>query len=141
MRPSLLPFTPWATRADYIELLAFVAANGLIGHVDPVQFSIRLLVPPGSALLTDPSSAEWLGELDAAAFTYRWAHPDPGVDDLQREVSAIAEAAATTNETAPETFARIWDAAHRVASRAIPPIPEPVVRRRPPPRLTETWFC
>jgi radical SAM superfamily enzyme YgiQ (UPF0313 family) len=141
MRPSLLPFTPWATLDDYLELLAFVAGRGLIGHVDPVQFSIRLLVPPGSALLADPTSAAWLGELDAEAFTHRWAHPDPRLDDLQRAVAAIVEDGAARGEPAGGTFARIWEAAHAAAGRPAPPPPAPAVTRRPPPRLTESWFC
>jgi radical SAM superfamily enzyme YgiQ (UPF0313 family) len=141
MRPSLLPFSPWETLDSYLGLLDFVAAQGLLHHVDPVHFSIRLLVPPGSALLDDPDAASWLGELDAANFTYRWAHSDRRMDDLQVTVSGIAERAAQTNEDAGQTFARIWAAAHRAANRPVPPIP-PSSRIRPrPPRLTESWFC
>lgn len=141
MRPSLLPFTPWATLDDYLELLTFFAERDLIGHVDPIQFAIRLLVPPGSALLTDPSTADWLGPLDAANYTYRWAHPDPRLDALHRDVSALVEAAAARDEAAPATFARIWDAAHAAAGLPPTAVPIPRVRRRPPPRLTESWFC
>ena len=141
MRPSLLPFSPWATLDDYLELLRFFAERDLIGHVDPIQFAIRLLVPPGSALLADPTAAEWLGELDAAAYTYRWAHPDPRLDALHREVSAIVEEAAGRGEPARATFVRIWDAAHAKSGATPPSIPIPAVTRRPPPRLTESWFC
>jgi hypothetical protein len=98
-------------------------------------------VPPGSALLADPTSAEWLGELDAGAYTYRWAHPDPRMDPLHRTVSALIEDAAARNEPARATFARIWDAAHASVGRVPPSIPAPGVRRPPPPRLTESWFC
>ena len=31
-------------------MLDFVEANDLVDHVDPVQFVIRLLIPPGSWL-------------------------------------------------------------------------------------------
>src|SRR5437870_3131587 len=50
-RPTWVAFTPWTTLADYFDMLDFVEAEGLIDHVDPVQYSIRLLVPPGSALV------------------------------------------------------------------------------------------
>jgi radical SAM superfamily enzyme YgiQ (UPF0313 family) len=141
MRPSLLPFTPWATLDDYLELLRFVAANDLQDHVDPVHFSIRLLVPPGSALLADPTSAEWLGELDEAAFTHRWRHADSRMDDLQADVAGIVETAAAANDEARETFDLIWNAAHRHSGKTTPAQPPPMVRRRRPPRLTESWFC
>ena len=141
MRPSLLPFTPWETLAGYRGLLRWVAERDLIGCVDPVMLAIRLLVPPGSALLDQPETAAWRGDLDAANFTYRWAHPDPRMDALHREVAAIVERAAAANEPSGETFDRIWVAAHEAAGLAGEPVPTPVVRRPPAPRLTETWFC
>src|SRR5262245_31960178 len=49
-RPTWVPFTPWTTRDDYREILDFVEEYGMIDHIDPVQYSIRLLVPPGSYL-------------------------------------------------------------------------------------------
>lgn len=51
LRPSLLPFTPWETLESYIKLLSFFETHHLIEHIDPVHLSIRLLIPPGSALL------------------------------------------------------------------------------------------
>ncbi|GIW04156.1 MAG: radical SAM protein [Thermomicrobiales bacterium] len=141
MRPSLLPFTPWATLADYLELLTWVARNDLQEHVDPVHFSIRLLVPPGSALLQSSDSNSWLQTLDEASFTYRWVHPDPRMEALQREVAGIAERASMTRAKPRETFAEIWEMAYRVAGIPTPPLPAPVKRRPRPPRLTEDWFC
>lgn len=141
MRPSLLPFTPWADIDDYLELLGFVAERGLIACVDPIQLAIRLLVPPGSSLLGDPTSQEWLGDLDAENFTYRWAHADPRMDALQAEILAMVEAATTENAPDDETFARIWVMAHQASGTDAPPVPAPRDVRRPPPRLTESWFC
>jgi hypothetical protein len=141
MRPSLLPFTPWETLESYLALLRFIAERGLQDHVDPVHFSIRLLVPPGSALLADPTSEEWVGELDQAAFTYRWRHADRRMDDLQAEVARLVEAAALKGDDARATFERIWDVAHRAAGNDPPDLPIPPVPRRRPPRLTESWFC
>src|SRR4030095_6759643 len=89
MRPTFVPFTPWATIDDYIEILEFIESHGLIDHVDPVQYSIRLLVPPASLLLKQPDSHKWLGRLVQETFSYEWTHPDPRVDELQRQVSAI----------------------------------------------------
>lgn len=141
MRPSLLPFTPWETLTGYRELLRFIAERDLVANVDPVMLSIRLLVPPGSALLADPTSSSWLGELDADAFTYRWVHPDPRMEVLHVAISAIVEEAATKQERNSATFARIWRAAEEAAGHTPSRPPRPVARRRPPPRLTESWFC
>ena len=51
LRPSLVAFTPWTSLDDYLYMLDMVEAHDLIDATDPVQLSIRLLVPPGSALL------------------------------------------------------------------------------------------
>jgi len=143
LRPSLLPFTPWAGRRDYLDLLGWIAREDLIDNLDPVQLAIRLLVPPGSLLLDHPEMRPHLGPLDRDAFTYRWAHPDPGMDRLQREVSAIVERAALDQEDARVTFRRIEAAATADAppGARLPTTPPAARDRSRPPRLTEPWFC
>ena len=140
LRPSFLPFTPWAGLDDYLELLDFVETHGLIPNVDPVQYSIRLLIPPGSPLLELPDAPEWLGPLDAASFTYRWTHPDARMDELQRRVSALVEEAARSGADVAATFYAIKALAADVAG--LPP-PEPPSHLTSPavPGLTEAWFC
>jgi hypothetical protein len=141
LRPSFVAFTPWTTLDDYLELLAFVESRHLIDHVDPVQFSIRLLVPPGSLLLKDAGA--WLGPLNQPAFTYEWRHPDPRMDKLHREVTGIVERAVQGNEDAAATFARIFEAADamRGGGEASKRLPQAALLRARPPRLTEAWFC
>src|SRR5882724_2154303 len=104
MRPTFVSFTPWATIDDYIDVLEFVESHDLIDHVDPVQYSIRLLVPPGSLLLSQPDTHQWLGRLVQESFSHEWAHPDPQMDELHRRVIALVEQAAVGNEDAAETF-------------------------------------
>ena len=41
LRPSFVPFTPWATIGDYLELLDWVTSEEMVDQVDPVQFAIR----------------------------------------------------------------------------------------------------
>ncbi|HKY74753.1 MAG TPA: radical SAM protein, partial [Acidimicrobiia bacterium] len=47
IRPSFLPFTPWTTVDEVADIVDFVAALDLVPNVDPVQYTIRLLVPQG----------------------------------------------------------------------------------------------
>lgn len=147
MRPTFVAFTPWTSARAYMDVLDFVEEHDLIDHVDPVQYTIRLLVPPGSALLEEPDAGSWLGSLDEVAFTYRWEHPDPRMDRLQREATALVEAAARANRPAQETFAALRRLAVRILDT---PARVPVgaathgglrVGRKPAPRLSEPWFC
>jgi hypothetical protein len=143
LRPSLVSFTPWTSLHDYVDLLDVIEAEGLVDHVDPVQYTIRLLVPPGSALLTRSAIRPFLGPLDQASFTYRWTHPDPRMDPLQQAVSALVEEATRADEDPLATFHRVralaWTA--HDGRETAPVTPTPSHRRSRPPHLTEPWFC
>ena len=139
IQPTLVAFTPWTTLDDYLAQLEFIRARGLEGHIAPVQLSIRLLLPPRSLLLQAPDAAEWLGELDSAAFTYRWRHPDPRMEALCAQVAARVSSGEAAGEPGASTHAAVRALAYTIAGRPEPEVP--TVTRRPPPRLTENWFC
>jgi radical SAM family protein len=136
LRPSFVAFTPWTSLDDYLELVDWVLAEGLADHLEPIQLAIRLLVPPGSAFLRH-GSPSWLGALVEADLGYRWDHPDPRMDALCGDVSAIVEAGVDAD--AVEVVRRIRAAAYARAAREPAPITEPA--RRFVPRLSESWFC
>ncbi len=133
VRPSWLPFTPWTTVADVRDILDFTAAHDLVGNVDPVQYTIRLLIPKGSLLLDLDDVAAVIGPWDAERFTYPWCSADPAVDELQARLAAIAEEAAGVDEPAPATYNRM-----RVAA-GLPEVAVDGGEGRA--RLTEPWFC
>jgi radical SAM superfamily enzyme YgiQ (UPF0313 family) len=148
LRPSLVAFTPWTTLDDYIEMFEIVAVRNLIDTIDPVQYTVRLLIPPGSALLvgTDGAPAPiqaCLGPLDQPAFQYHWRHPDPRMDDLHPRVSTAVEKAG--GDPVEVTFERLWGLAAEVAGRPRPALSAQDRRfvngNRTPPRMTESWFC
>ena len=144
LRPSLVAFTPWTSLDDYLHMLDMVEGHDLIDATDPVQLSIRLLVPPGSALLAKSDIQQFLGPLDQASFQYPWTHPDERMDRLHQEVSAIVEASAKEEEDAMATFDRIRTSADEMAGRHAESSTRTKGSRpnRPkPPRLTESWFC
>lgn len=144
LRLTWVPFTPWATRSDYVDFLDFVAREDLVDHVDSVQYSLRLLVPPGSLLVASPAMRPHLGDLVAEDFAYTWRHPDPGMDELQAAVARIAGEGAEQGEDAAVTFDRVRALAEAAAGRPASPdrVASRLVPDRPrPPRLTEPWFC
>jgi len=143
LRPSLMPFSPWETLESYVRLLDFIEARHLIEHVDPVHLSIRLLIPPGSALLDTSDRRTWLRELDKAAYTYRWQHPDPRMDELQGKVSALVEEAQRKGADAIETFFHIKALALAMQGQdmCISCGIAGYGARKIVPHLTETWFC
>jgi hypothetical protein len=141
LRPTWVAFMPWTTLEGYREWLEFLAEEALVDHVDPVQYGIRLLVPPGSLLLELPEMQRHLGEQVPGGFHHRWTHPDPRVDRLADDVAALVASAAERDEDPAVTFERVRALAAAAAGVAPPPpLALPPDRRRPP-RLTEPWFC
>ncbi|BCL84339.1 radical SAM protein [Ktedonobacteria bacterium brp13] len=143
LRPSLLPFTPWETLESYVALLNFFEEHHLIEHIDPVHLSIRLLIPPGSAHLSDPASQRWIADFDPDAFSYRWSHADPRMDELQAKVAALVTQGEQCQNDALMTFFQVKALAISMQGqrystfRALRQYGE----RKILPHLTESWFC
>ncbi|HEX4244113.1 MAG TPA: CUAEP/CCAEP-tail radical SAM protein [Acidimicrobiales bacterium] len=144
VRPSWLPFTPWTTIDDLVDLVDFVQDHDLVSNVDPVQYTVRLLVPEGSLLLNRADMAPHLGPYDPDRLGWTWAHPDPSIDRLQQELAILVEARADQDgaETFREIDGLIRDRSSRSGHRSSP---MGAVSSGPPPaqraRLTEPWFC
>jgi radical SAM superfamily enzyme YgiQ (UPF0313 family) len=132
LRPSFMPFTPWTTHDDVAALLDFVAEHDLVGNVDPVQYTIRLLLPEGSLLLDHPDMLPHLGAYDPGRLSWGWTAADPSVDELHGRLSALVAAAADGGEDPALTYERICA---EVGVEARPGAPADR------PRLTEPWFC
>ena len=145
MRPSLLPFTPWSTLADYLELLDFVTGCDLVDNVDPVQLSIRLLLPEGSLLLDREEMRPHLRGYDPATFSHLWQHPDPRMDALQAEVGRLVAAGADSGTAPAEVHLRVRELAAAAAAEAGidwgAATPRAVLEVTGRPRLSEPWFC
>jgi hypothetical protein len=127
---------------DLVGLVDFVVAHDLVANVDPVQYSVRLLVPSGSLLLAEPAMAPYLGAYDPARLGWAWAHPDPVVDQLQVEMAGLVEALVGEG---PE---RAFDQVDALVRSYAPNAPERPARgvasvgpRAERARLTEPWFC
>lgn len=138
VQPTWVPFTPWTSLQDFQEFLRWIRLRGLISSVPSVQYSIRLLVPPGSWLVDMPESDAWLGDLNAANFSYSWIHPDKRMDELQLEIMEIIQ---QSPGDPIETFNRVESLAYEVAGQQPPGIPTPYIDEISQPRLTEDWFC
>jgi hypothetical protein len=143
LRPTWVAFTPWTTLDDHRAWLDFLDAEGLIDHVDPVQYGLRLLVPPGSLLLETDALRPHLGPLEQETLSYRWAHPDPRMDGLQTETAELVARAVEMKADAPAIFDRVRAMAAAAAGAPAPARVAPGMAkgRKRPPRLTEAWFC
>ncbi len=133
VRPTWLPFTPWTSLEDLVDIVTFLDVHRL--DVDPIQLSLRLLVPDGSLLLDVPDLLPYLDGYDPETLGWRWHAADPEVDALARR---LAEIVARDPGRAPEeTLAEMRREIFAAAGMG----PPPPVTAAPGPRLTEPWFC
>jgi len=139
LRPSLVPFTPWSTLDEYLELFEAFDREGWLPSLDPVQLSIRLLVPPGSLLLGDPELP--VERLDEEALGWIWRHPDPRMDRLQAAVARAVEEDAAAGRPAGESVDRVRQLALAAAGRPHRHVASARPEAPASPHLTESWFC
>ncbi len=151
IRPSWLPFTPWTTAGELVAMLDFVIAHDLVPNVDAVQYSIRLLLPEGSLLLSAPEVKARLIGYDAARLSWLWTSAEAAMDKLQENLAGLVETSTTGAGAfrSEEIFAEVEAVVRNYAYDA-GQLSEATPARRgsrsmgpagPRPRLSEPWFC
>ena len=138
LSPTFVAVTPWTTVENYLAFLDDLDGLGLVDHVAPVQWTLRLLVTQHSGLLALDEIRAVVGPYNPATLTHPWTHADARVDALQRDVMQIAGVAQGRPRRA--TFEAIR--ARAAAEVAGAPGPRPVLPSRASiPYLTEPWYC
>jgi hypothetical protein len=145
LSPTFVAFTPWITLQGYRDLLQCIVDLDLIESVAPVQFGIRLLIPEGSLLLEVAERNGFITHFDEDALCYRWKHPDPRVDNLQRDVEAAIKKSLQNGGQGSRrvVFHNVWQVLQEYTDAPDLPI-EPVsscCSNKMVPHLSENWYC
>jgi radical SAM superfamily enzyme YgiQ (UPF0313 family) len=134
--PTFVAFTPWTTLDSYRDLLATIHQVGLVDHVSPVQWGLRLLVTEGSRLLGLDDVRRRVASFDSKSLTYPWQHEDAGVDALQAAIMRTVGVQLTRSRG--EIFALVCGLAGLKLSESS----QGTVRDRATiPYLNEPWYC
>jgi radical SAM superfamily enzyme YgiQ (UPF0313 family) len=144
LNPTFVAFNPWTTLDGYLDLLNLIAELDLVGHVAPIQYAIRLLIPAGSRLLELPQIQEMVAEFDEQALVYPWQHAERQVDRLQAQVLKAIKAGEAEGMSRREIFSQVWRLAWAMAGqshRPAPSLPLNDLVARPIPHLSEPWYC
>lgn len=141
LSPTFVTFTPWTTIGSYLDLLQTIDRLGLIEHVAPIQYAIRLLITDKSRLLELPDVRALVRPFDEVSLTYPWSHPDPRVDALHDQILRLV--GVRLNAPRAEVFEQVWQTAHAHARIEAPARhTQPVLPARATvPYLTEPWYC
>jgi hypothetical protein len=141
-RPSWLPFMPWTTVEDVVDIVDFIVDHDLVDNVDPVQLTIKLLIPEGSLMLSVPELEPYLGSFDHDTLSYAWRSADPATAELQRKLTEVVECSQDGGASNAEIFCDVRDAVYSAAGQ-VAGDRDPILRATSEgrPRLTEPWFC
>jgi hypothetical protein len=137
--PTFVAFHPWLTLAGYCDLLDTIAELNLVDHVPSIQLAIRLLIPEGSKLLELDDVKGLVSGFDPATLAYGWVHPDPRVDELQRQVAALVGVKIGSDRRA--LFEEISALAHYRAGVPRTIVPAAAQPQQAVPYLSEPWYC
>jgi radical SAM superfamily enzyme YgiQ (UPF0313 family) len=140
LHPTFVPFSPWTSVDNYLDLLRVLYDEQLMENVAPIQLGIRLLIPEGSRMLELEEIRKVIGPFDAQSLVYPWRHADSRVDALSETVQEIAAAADGDKLSRSTAFERIWIAAHRAAGIEAPALLSTQTARAVP-FLSEPWYC
>jgi radical SAM superfamily enzyme YgiQ (UPF0313 family) len=146
LNPTFVTFHPWTTRAGYVELLETLHDLDLVENISPIQYAIRLLLPPGSSLLGLPFIQEIISDLDEEALIHPWLHPDPAVDELYTRVLDSIKAGQARHDSRQRIFATVWELAQEAVQNpraSFWPLRPRVFAHAATsiPQLSEPWYC
>jgi radical SAM superfamily enzyme YgiQ (UPF0313 family) len=140
LHPTFVPFSPWTTVENYLDLLRVLYEEQLTENVAPIQLGIRLLIPAGSRMLELEEISRAIGPFDPQSLVYPWRHSDQRVDALSETVQQFAATADRDKLSRTMAFERIWIAAHRAAGIASSALSR-TQTAQPVPFLSEPWYC
>jgi radical SAM superfamily enzyme YgiQ (UPF0313 family) len=140
IHPTWMPFTPWTNVSHVADIARFLWDKDLAPVTDPVQLTIRLLIPDGSLMLDVADLADHLTGYDPQALGYTWRAADPAADALQKRLEELAGQGASAGRDPLETLEIMTEVIAAAADLAISAsIPSGAAAGRP--RMTEPWFC
>ena len=137
IRPTWMPFTPWTETTDLHNIIKLIEKYQLRETVDPIQLTIKLLIPKHSLIIDRPEIKKYLGRYDTESFSYRWSYEDIKVDQLQKSLfNYVVE-----NEELDEKdqYMGLVYLIQDLTENNI--IYSHNYTYRDVPKLSETWFC
>ena len=143
LAPTFVAFDPWITLEGYLDLLRTIMELELVEQVAPIQLALRLLIPSGSHLLNLPEIRSLVGGFDKVSLSYRWNHPDPRVDELQKDVEAMVQRL-LKSDSRREIFCEVWRLVHvanGLEGGCRVPVEDSLPSRAAIPFMNEPWYC
>jgi Radical SAM superfamily len=142
LQPTFIPFTPWTTFDQLLDLFTQMNKLDLVEAVGPIQLAIRLLIPAGSRLLELREIRDIIGPFDAKALVYPWKNWKPAIDQLSNDLQEIVAASEKLKLTRSATFEKMWRTVRQASDQHLDERMQPILASRATvPYLNEPWYC
>ncbi|HXX15671.1 MAG TPA: CUAEP/CCAEP-tail radical SAM protein [Candidatus Eremiobacteraceae bacterium] len=140
LQPTFIPFTPWTTFEQLLDLFEQLAQLDLVEAVGPIQLAIRLLIPAGSRLLELQEVREMVGPFDGKLLVYPWKNANPALDALCDRLQDMVASSEKLKSRRSDTFEKMWKTVTEAANRQRQALPL-LAPRSTVPYLNEPWYC
>ena len=83
VRPTWMPFSPWTELNDLSNIVKLIEKYELRETVDPIQLTIKLLIPKHSLIIKKPEINKYLGNYEKNSLSFKWEYENNDVEKLQ----------------------------------------------------------
>jgi radical SAM superfamily enzyme YgiQ (UPF0313 family) len=83
VRPTWMPFSPWTELNDLSNIVNLIEKYKLRETVDPIQLTIKLLIPKHSLIIKKPEINKYLGNYEKNSLSFKWKYENNDVEKLQ----------------------------------------------------------
>ena len=83
IRPTWMPFSPWTELNDLSNIVKLIEKYELRETVDPIQLTIKLLIPKHSLIIKKPEINKYLGNYEKNSLSFKWKYENNDVEKLQ----------------------------------------------------------
>ncbi len=137
LRPTWMPFTPWTEIEDLHNIISFIEKYQLRETVDPIQLTIKLLIPKNSLILNSQEIQKYIGHYDQESFSHLWSYKNPQVAELQETLfEYILQSYGTDEKTQYMHMVTMIEEFSDVNL-----LSANVYDYKQTPKLSESWFC
>ena len=132
-----MPFSPWTKQKDLIDIIKLIENYKLRETVDPIQLTIKLLIPKHSLIIQRSEISEFINDYDKNSLSYVWDYRDKEVNELQ--ISLFNYLLENPDLDEHSQYLGMVEIIETMTRSNL--ILDPDYRFKNVPKLSETWFC
>ena len=137
VRPTWMPFSPWTELNDLLNIVNLIEKYKLRETVDPIQLTIKLLIPKHSLIIKKPEINKYLGNYEKNSLSFKWEYENNDVEKLQSSLFDFILNNSELNEH--KQYLGMVNIIEKCTDTKL--LTNSSYDFKNVPKLSETWFC